>query len=136
MKNILIDAGPLIALFDKKDRYHEKAVEYLRNSSDRFVTSWPVLTEVSHMLDFSVEAQIDFLRWCERGGLRIVDIKEDELNRIIQLTQTYSNVPMDLAESTLVVLAERLGIKEIVTIDSDYYVYRTERKEILTNVFL
>ena len=136
MKNILIDAGPLIALFDKKDRYHDKAVEYLRNSSDRFVTSWPVLTEVSHMLDFSVDAQIDFLRWCERGGLRIVDIKEDELNRIIQLTQTYSNVPMDLADSTLVVLAERLGIKEIVTIDSDYYVYRTERKEILTNVFL
>ena len=136
MKNILIDAGPLIALFDKKDRYHEKAVEYLRNSPDRFVTSWPVITEVSHMLDFSVEAQIDFLQWCERGGLRIVDIESEELGRIIKLTQKYSNVPMDLADSTLVVLAERLDIKEIVTIDSDYYVYRTERKEILTNVFL
>ena len=136
MKNILIDAGPIIALFDKRDKYHGKAVDYLRTNSDRLVTSWPVITEVSHMLDFSVEAQIDFLKWCGRGGLRIVDIEPLELHRIIELTQTYSNVPMDLADSSLVVLAERLDVRKIVTIDSDYYIYRTERKEIITNVFL
>ncbi len=136
MKNILIDAGPIIALFDKRDKYHKKAVDYLRTNTNRLVTSWPVITEVSHMLDFSVEAQIDFLKWCERGGLRIVDIEPLELHRIIELTQIYSNVPMDLADSSLVVLAERLDIKKIVTIDSDYYIYRTGRKETITNVFL
>lgn len=136
MKNILIDAGPIIALFNYKDRYHKKAVEFLRNSTDRLVTTWPVITEVSHMLDFSVEAQIDFLKWIERGALRIADVEISDLPRIVELTQNYSNVPMDLADSSLIIMAERFGINEILTIDSDYYIYRTDRKEMLSNIFL
>ena len=136
MKNTLVDARPLIALFNRKDRYHTKAVEYLKNHSDRLVSTWPVITEVSHMLDFSVDAQIDFLTWISRGAIQIEEIKNSDVERIIELTRTYSNVPMDLADSSLILAAERLNIKDILTIDSDYYIYRTERKEMLTNIFL
>ncbi len=136
MKNILIDAGPMIALFDKKDRYHKSIVEFFPCIKDRLVSSWPVIAEVCYMLSFSVDAQLDFLKWCERGAIRIEDIQENELKRIIFLTEKYSDVPMDLADSTMVVLSERFQISEIITIDSDYYVYRNMKKEMLKNIFL
>lgn len=136
MKNILIDAGPLIALFDGSDAYHAKIIDYLSKTRARLVTSWPVITETCHMLDFSVHAQIDFLKWCERGGIQIESTSATDLRRIIELTERYSNVPMDLADATLILVAERLNIKEIITIDSDYYIYRTMKKEMLTNVFV
>ena len=41
---------------------------------------------------------------------------------------------MDLADATLIILAERLGISEIISIDSDYYIYRTMKKDIVTNI--
>jgi hypothetical protein len=69
VQSTLIDAGPLIALFDRDDKYHQKIVGFLKDRSPRLVSTWPVLTEVTHLLDFSVNAQLDFLRWVHRGGL-------------------------------------------------------------------
>ena len=87
------------------------------------------------MLDFNINTQIDFLKWIKLGGLRIEDIESAELDRIIQLSKKYSDIPMDLADASLVVISERLGIKEIITIDSDYYIYRTVEREMIKNIF-
>ncbi len=135
MKNTLIDAGPLIALFNKNDKYHEKIKKFLKNYSGILTTSWPVLTEVCHMLDFSINAQIDFLKWIKLGGLKIEDIAQTEIDKIIKLSEEYSDIPMDLADATLVIISKRLDIKEIITIDSDYYIYRTTERETLINIF-
>ncbi len=135
MKNTLIDAGPLIALFNKNDKYHEEIKEFIKSYSGLLTTSWPVITEVCHMLDFNINAQIDFLKWIKLGGLKVEDIKTEEIDRIIKLSEKYSDIPMDLADATLVVISERLGIKEIITIDSDYYIYRTTEKEMIRNIF-
>jgi len=134
MKNTLIDAGPMIALFDSKDKFHKEVEKFIENFNGKLLTSWPVLAEVCHMLSFAVAAQLDFLRWCERGAVKIEGLLDSELSRIIVLTEKYSNVPMDLADATLVVLAERLGIDEVISIDSDYYIYRTMKKEMLRNI--
>ncbi len=135
MQNILIDAGPIIALFNKNDKYHEKIKEFLKNYEGKLTSTWPVVTEVSHMLDFNIQTQIDFLTWIKLGGVTIEDIEKEDLNRIIELSKKYSDVPMDLADASLVVLSEKMKIKQIITIDSDYYVYRTINKEMLENVF-
>ena len=135
MKNTLIDAGPLIALFNKSDKYHKKIKEFLKNYTGLLTTSWPVITEVCHMLDFNINAQIDFLKWIKLGGLKVEDIKTEEIDKIIKLSEKYSDIPMDLADATLVVISERLGIKEIITIDTDYYIYRTTEREMLINIF-
>ena len=135
MKNTLIDAGPLIALFNKNDKYHKKIKNFIRQYDGIFTTSWPVITEVCHMLDFNVNAQIDFLKWIKLGGLKIEDIKPAEIDKIIVLSEKYSDVPMDLADASLVIISERLGIKEIITIDSDYFTYRTTEREMLKNIF-
>lgn len=135
MKNTLIDAGPLIALFNKNDQYNFAITNFLKNYSGRLISSWPVVTEVSHMLSFNVQTQIDFLSWIKIGGVQLIDIDMNGISRIIKLSKKYSDVPMDLADASLVVIAEELNIKEIITIDSDYYIYRTIDKEMITNVF-
>ena len=57
------------------------------------------------------------------------------IQRIIDLTEKYNDVPMDLADATLIVAAETLGIREIISIDNGFYVYRTIQKEMITNIF-
>jgi len=134
MKNIIVDAGPLIALFDKDDKYHNQVLNFLKEFNGNLITTWPVITEVTHLLSFNVNVQINFLIWLKREAIKIINIDSDHLDRIIQLTKKYSNVPMDLADSSLVVISELTGIKDIATIDSDYYIYRTKSKKALNNV--
>jgi hypothetical protein len=135
MKKCLIDAGPLIALFDKDDKHHVHVKEFLKEFKGRLYTTWPVITEVLHMLDFNVNTQIDFLKWLRRGAVVIRQFNINDISRIIELSEKYSDVPMDFADASLIVISELEDIKEIISIDSDFYVYRNIRNEYLKNVF-
>ncbi len=134
MRKTLIDAGPMIALFDKSDRYHKHVMKFLKDFDGELVTTWPVVTEVSHMLDFNIKVQIDFLKWLDIGAVNIYQTLQSDIKRIIVLSEKYIDVPMDLADSSLIVASEKLGIKDILTIDSDYDIYRTIKKEPLNNL--
>ena len=124
MKSTLVDAGPLIALFDKDDRYHSQVLIFLKKYKERLITTWPVITEAIHMLSFSIEAQKSCLRWIKRRGLFIFDLSNDHIERLIELMDKYSDLPMDLADASLWVASEELLTVRIATIDSDYKVYR------------
>ncbi len=134
MKSTLIDAGPIIALFNKNDKFHKVVKEFIKEYKGKLITSWPVITEASHMLDFNVQVQIDLFKWIRLGGLIIEEVNIDDIDRIIGLSEKYSDIPIDLADASLVVLSEKLKIKEIITIDSDYYIYRTIEKEMIKNI--
>lgn len=134
MKSTLIDAGPIIALFNKNDKYHKSVKKFLKTYKGKLITSWPVVTEASHMLDFNVQVQIDLFKWIRLCGVVIEEVKTNDIDRIIALSEKYSDIPMDLVDASLVVLAEKLKIKEIITIDSDYYIYRTIEKEMIKNI--
>ena len=136
MKNIIVDAGPLIALFDKDDKYHTSVINFLKQFNGNLITTWPVITEVSHLLSFNVNVQIDFLEWLKREAVKIINLEFEHLDRIIQLSKKYSDVPMDLADSSLIVIAELTGINDIISIDNDYYVYRTKNKKAFNNLLL
>jgi hypothetical protein len=135
-KRIVIDSGPLIALFDKDDKYHPEALEFIKNLKAELITNYAVITEVSHLLDFSPRVQVDFLRWIFEGGLSVADILTDDLARIIELTEKYSESPMDFADASLVILCERMSIKDIASIDKDFGIYRTRNRMPFRNVFL
>lgn len=136
MKNTLVDAGPLIALFDRDDKYHHSVVKFFKQLNGNLLTTWPVITEVSHLLSFNINVQIDFLEWLKREAVKIINIEYEHLVRIIQLSKKYSDVPMDLADSSLIVIAELTGINDIISIDNDYYIYRTKDKKALKNLLL
>lgn len=135
MKNTLIDAGPIIALFDKSDRFYSQIRQFLKADPYHLITTWPVLTEASHMLDFDNRAQVALLEWVYRGGLELFAVDLAAVRRVIELTKKYNDVPMDLADATLVIAAEQLGIRDIISIDSDFYVYRTTNREHINNIF-
>ncbi|NSW89222.1 MAG: PIN domain-containing protein [Firmicutes bacterium] len=134
MKKYLIDAGPLIALFDKDDSYHDKVKSFFKTLEGRLVTSLPVITEVLHLLDFNVNVQLDFLKWIERGALKIYPITKDHISKIIELSEKYRDMPMDFADATMIVISEIENIRDIITLDSDFYAYRNIRKEALNNI--
>ena len=135
MKNIiLIDSGPLIALFDRSDKYHIKTKKFLKHYNGKLLTSWAVITEVSHMLDFNLNVQIDFLKWIERGGVILYSIEQCDLEDIITQMQNYTNVPMDLADATLMYIAHKENIKQIASIESDFDIYRTLKSGFLENL--
>lgn len=133
MKKLLVDAGPLIALFDKNDQYHQRVLKQASRFDEIMHTTWPVITEVSHMLDFHVQAQIDFLEWISLGGLEIANLDYSDLERILDLTRTYQDVPMDLADASLVILSEKLLTNRILSIDSDFQIFRNRFKDFLVN---
>ena len=88
------------------------------------------------MLDFSTKTQINFLKWINRGGLQIFELEIQHVIRLIELSEKFSDVPMDLADATLIVASEAKGITKIATIDSDSYIYRDVRNKYLKNVFI
>ena len=87
------------------------------------------------MLDFRVETQLDFLKWVNLGGVKIFELSTQMIDRIIELTAKYSDTPMDLADASLIVASEAARIDEIITIDSDFYVYRNFKYRMLNNIF-
>ena len=134
MIKTLIDSGVIIALFDKSDTFHQKSVEFLRTFKGELITSWAVMTEVSHMLDFNQQVQIDFLKWAELGGLKVYNITQDEIASIRVMMEKYLDIPMDLADATLMHIANKEKIGTIVSIDSDFDIYRTLKKQNLVNL--
>ena len=125
----------MIALFDKDDGHHAAMRGLLRDTAGRLITTWPVVTETSHMLDFEPRAQLDFYRWVAAGGVVVHEISQEALGRIIELVEKYGDRPMDLADATLVVAAEALGIQEIVSLDRDFEIYRTAGRDRFANLY-
>jgi predicted nucleic acid-binding protein len=134
VKSTLIDAGPLIALFDRNDRFHAAVAGFLEGYKGRLITTWPVITETTHMLDFNVRVQLDFLRWIKRGAIHLFSLDRAHIGRFIALMETYADVPMDLADASLMVAAEQSAVNDILTIDSDFTVYRTAGGGFLSNL--
>ena len=136
MQNILADAGPLIALFRKSDRYRPAARRFFESYRGRVLTTWPVVAEVCYMLGFSAERQTAFLTWIQRGGLQVVDLNAQGVARVIDLMRKYADQPMDLADASLVWLAEREDVTDVITIDRrDFLAYRLSSGKAFRNVF-
>jgi len=126
MKKILIDSGPLIALFDASDKYHHEAVNFIKTNKYPLVTTLASITEALHLLDFNRNAQMDFLGWIHRGAVEIHNIENNDFKRLKELTEKYRDLPMDFADSCLVYIAEKLKLNTIATIDRDFSIYRIQ----------
>lgn len=132
MKKILIDSGPLIALFDRDDKYHSASVQFIKDNRSELVTTLASLTETLHLLDFNSNAQMDFLDWVSAGAVTLEPIMTDDLPGIREMMRKYADLPMDFADACLVFLGEKLNISEIATIDRDFDIYRLKGKKPFT----
>lgn len=134
MISALIDAGPLIALFDRSDQHHERVMHFMSDFRGRLITTWPVLTEVSYMLDFNTQSRLDFFDWISEGGMEIHSMEQWQIKNIRDIMDKYGDLPADLADATLLEAAEQQQTEYIITIDSDFDVYRLDSGRSLQNL--
>lgn len=123
----LTDTGPLVALLVQSDPGHEKCVAATKSlAGGPFVTTWPCLTEAMHFVFRAggYPAQAKLWQLVQSARLRLHDLGPDEVLRMIALMEKYQDTPMDLADASLIATAEQLGLKRILTLDSDFHIYR------------
>jgi len=125
MSVIVVDAGPLVALVDADDQFHQKCVATLKELREPLVTVWPPVTEAMYLLSDLPRAQEALWEMLARGVLRFLQLDITDVPRMRELMRKYADRPMDLADAALVRVAEREGIRKIFTVDrKDFSVYR------------
>ena len=125
---ILVDTGPLVALFDPRDGLHDRCARTLQQIREPICTTTPVLTEAFHMLgpeSLGADRLRDFV---EKGGLSVWFLDRSSLTRAFELMETYADHPMDLADASLIAAAESLSTRKVFTVDrKDFAAYRARR---------
>jgi hypothetical protein len=128
---IITDAGPLIAILDRDDKDHTACVGALKNVTGPLLSTWPAFTEAMYLLGDRAgwEAQQLLWRLVLRSDLVLATLDDATLRRSHDLMKKYSTVPMDLADATLVALAEQLGATRMFTLDGDFRIYRLKGRK-------
>jgi uncharacterized protein len=125
---ILVDTGPLVALFDPQDGQHARCVKTLQEIREPIMTTTPVLTEAFHMLGPASIGSDRLRDFIETGGLSVWFFDRPALTRAFELMELYADHPMDLADASLVTAAEGLGTRRVFTVDrNDFETYRVRR---------
>lgn len=134
---ILVDTGFLVALAARRDRRHVAAVAALAAVNEPMVTTWPVLTETCHLLGSRVgpASSSALLRSVHDGAFQVFDVSTRHLPRVCELMDKYRDLPMDLADASLVLLAEELGTGRILSTDErDFRTYRWKNRKPFKNL--
>lgn len=136
--HLIIDAGFFVALGNAKDQHHKKAVEILDHLPKRqWITTWPVLSEVCHLLIDAVPETIhSLLKNLEDGAFSVFSISESDYPTLRTLMYKYRDLPMDLADASLVLLANHLHQGDILSTDCrDFTTYRWKNHRPFNNLF-
>ena len=122
----LTDAGPLVALLDADEPDHERCRKALDLVRLPLLTTWPAFTEAMYLLGRAGgwPGQKALWRLVLREDLVIAPLAKRTIDRTARLMETYADRPMDLADATLVALAEERGLSRIFTLDADFRIYR------------
>ena len=123
----LTDTGPLVALVNRNDPNHAACLTAARHlPAGPMVTTWPCVTEAMYLAHRGggYPAQAALRRLKAAGRLAIHDLTADQVDRMAALMDAYRDRPMDLADASLVAVAEALALRRIFTIDGDFYFYR------------
>ena len=133
----LTDTGPLVALLDKRQQFHQSCRAVFQATSLPLLTTWPCFTEAMYFAQREGGYGFQELLWAfvNDGVLQVCDLGNandpdtavaDFLSRMRALMAQYRDLPMDLADASLVAIAERLKTRKIFTLDKrDFLIYRT-----------
>jgi predicted nucleic acid-binding protein len=122
---LLIDAGPIVALLAANDAAHRQCVDETRKLTPPFVTTWAVLAEAAWLLRHTRESIPRLMAFLQAGLIECRGLDGAAAPAIARLATTYADLRPDLADLTLVYLAQRDGIQTVFTLDRrDFSVYR------------
>ena len=121
---LLLDTGALVGLLDRSQNVHQACVDFYTTWKRTSVTTEAVLTESIHLLSGVRGGSVACIDFVLRGGVVLVPSSKASLKRCRTLLEKYSDLPMDFADSTLIVLAEELNTDKVFTFDGDFRRYR------------
>ena len=133
---VLADTGYWLALANRRDRWHEAAVGVTRGLEEQLVTTWPVMTETCHLLlaRLGSTSELRFLEQVE-ANVDVYEIGVGRVPEIRALMVKYEDLPMDLADASLVLAADELGTARILSTDvRDFRAYRWRGREPFDNL--
>ena len=128
---ILCDAGVLLCLVDRTQPQHTVYKNAVMRLEKLFITTWSCLTEAMYLAlhrgGWQMQKQLALLLLNKM--LIVHEIQESDYSRLFALMEQYRDRPMDLADATLVLTAEKRGYRQILTIDSDFLFYRISDRD-------
>jgi uncharacterized protein len=127
----LCDAGPLIAIIDADEPDHDACLDALDDLALPLVTTWPAFTEAMYLLGQAggIIGQRALWRLVHTGRLLLAELSPKVVGRSAELMDKYADRPMDLADATLVALAEEQGHRKVFSLDSDFHIYRIRGRQ-------
>ena len=127
----LCDAGPLIAIIDADEPDHNACLAALDELVLPLVTTWPAFTEAMYLLGQAggIRGQGALWSLVHTNRLVVADLSTKAIERSAQLMDKYADRPMDLADATLVALAEEQGHHKVFSLDSDFHIYRIRGRQ-------
>jgi predicted nucleic acid-binding protein len=131
----IIDAGPLVAYFNRRDEHHRWTTKRMARLAVPLRTCEAVLSEAFHLLEDVGQGTGGLLEFLDRGAVVVSFSYPDRAAGVHELMRTYADQPMSFADACLVCMAEEQASSQIVTTDDDFHVYRTAGDEPLDVVF-
>jgi predicted nucleic acid-binding protein len=127
-KGLLVDTGPLVAILSERDQHHLVCVEAAKRLHGPFFTSWTVITEAAYLLKDRPDAVSKLLDRVRSLKLRLLQLSADDIDGVDGILKRYADQGLDLADATLMYLADREGLESVFTVDRRHFsVYRTRQ---------
>jgi predicted nucleic acid-binding protein len=127
----LLDTGALVAALDHRDQFHHWVMREFSTIEKPFLSCEAVLTEASFLLQTVYGAQDQIMFLLETGVIEIPFRLDAEVKEVRELMKRYKSIPMSLADACLVRMAELMPNSSILTLDSDFRIYRKERNQMI-----
>ena len=121
MQSALLDTGALVAIVNRRDRFHSQLAALLKGYEGRFLTTWPVVAEACSFMPDRLQGRV--LDWISTAGVEIVSI-DNGIDFMRETMAEYADLPCDFADASLVYAASRTRVREIWTLDRDFLVFR------------
>ena len=134
MPAAIVDTGPLVAFFDRAERHHDWVAERLEELDPPLLVCEPVLAEAMHLLARYSGAQDTLFHLIQNGALNISFRIDEHVGPLRKLMQKYRDTPMSLADASIVLMAEVHDSHVVLTLDSDFSIYRKHGRVPLTLV--
>ena len=128
---IIVDAGPLVALLNSRDKHHAWVVQQLGDIQPPMLTCEAMLAEATYLTRTVPGARAALIEMLGEGFLSIGMALADQHSAILAMIRRYTDVPMSLADACLVRLAELYPQSPVLTLDGDFVIYRKNGRQVI-----
>ncbi len=123
-QRIIVDTGPLVAFFNRRDEYHHWVLLQLSTLRGTLVTTESVISECLYLLDCSKVAITAIQDMVMSKKLLISDVPARDFSEVLKLVEKYQDLPASVADVSLLVVYNSMKHAKILTLDSDFLIYR------------